>query len=664
MAKNINIPIRTTGASKASSDLNKVDRSTDGLVDTVKGLGIAFIAIQSLKFFQDLAERAGRIDTVTTALDNLTGSAEGTANFVNKMGDAVKGTVSDMDLMLFASKALTLGFAKTADEAANLARGAVTMGAAVGKNAKESMQDLTSLLANQSIEVMDNMGISVDVYRRRVLELNKGNSAAASQEIKLIAIREQLATGAERQANLLDTVGAANSRLSASIKNLADSFSSEFSGSVKTGSNSLTALVNALTKITPLLASMTNILTTIGISMVAIVAIKGFKNALLLNPASAELLKNISGTMKGMIAGNFAGNLSMGFRFISNNLKGLTFWLSKTQIGIAIMATSFVAASVSLLLFRDNNKKLNNTLATTNELLSDINIKNLFALELQLLGLKKRREELLSGTGAEKFLLGGETTEQVIALDNLILKAQNFINVLRGGEPDEFSKKLVTMSADMEELTAQFRKYDIEIRNTARSLGELKEPLDEVTSGFMQTDEEFAAWLLNLRGLPPEIEPISSAMQGLTGLVGQFGDDLATATLNGSEGMKGLGDAFEATIKRMLATIAANAAILVFLNLITGGGAGFASILKASGGVGGALFGGVKFAANGMDQQVTKPTLIVAGEAGPEHVRITPQGQSQPSGRPITININGGMVDEKFVRNDLRPMLQRIDITG
>ena len=56
MAKAINIPVKTTGASKATSDLGKVDKSVDGLSTTVKGLAAAFIGVQSLRFFQDISE--------------------------------------------------------------------------------------------------------------------------------------------------------------------------------------------------------------------------------------------------------------------------------------------------------------------------------------------------------------------------------------------------------------------------------------------------------------------------------------------------------------------------------------------------------------------------------------------------------------------------------
>lgn len=56
---------------------------------------------------------------------------------------------------------------------------------------------------------------------------------------------------------------------------------------------------------------------------------------------------------------------------------------------------------------------------------------------------------------------------------------------------------------------------------------------------------------------------------------------------------------------------------------------------------------GVRFAANGFDGRVTRPTMFVAGEAGPEHVSVT------PGGRP-----GGGLVVQGGIHVDARGMTQ------
>ena len=68
----------------------------------------------------------------------------------------------------------------------------------------------------------------------------------------------------------------------------------------------------------------------------------------------------------------------------------------------------------------------------------------------------------------------------------------------------------------------------------------------------------------------------------------------------------------------------------------------------------GGLLGGVA-AANGFSGMVKKPTMFLAGEAGAEHVQVTPNGGG--SGGGITINI--GKIERTADFNQLKPMIQR-----
>ena len=63
--------------------------------------------------------------------------------------------------------------------------------------------------------------------------------------------------------------------------------------------------------------------------------------------------------------------------------------------------------------------------------------------------------------------------------------------------------------------------------------------------------------------------------------------------------------------------------------------------------------GDFKAAATGMDEVVTKPTVILAGEAGPESVQITPLEGPNVNGpqstSSVTVNISAPLVDETVV---------------
>ena len=62
-------------------------------------------------------------------------------------------------------------------------------------------------------------------------------------------------------------------------------------------------------------------------------------------------------------------------------------------------------------------------------------------------------------------------------------------------------------------------------------------------------------------------------------------------------------------------------------------------------------------AATGMDEIVSKPTMILAGEAGPESVNITPLGgggeDTATAGSPINISISGNVLSQDYVEGEL-----------
>ena len=67
----------------------------------------------------------------------------------------------------------------------------------------------------------------------------------------------------------------------------------------------------------------------------------------------------------------------------------------------------------------------------------------------------------------------------------------------------------------------------------------------------------------------------------------------------------------------------------------------------------------IEKAATGMDQIVTQPTMILAGEAGPEHIGITPlnagmnQEGPQGGGQSINVSIQGNVMTDQFVEEEL-----------
>ena len=74
----------------------------------------------------------------------------------------------------------------------------------------------------------------------------------------------------------------------------------------------------------------------------------------------------------------------------------------------------------------------------------------------------------------------------------------------------------------------------------------------------------------------------------------------------------------------------------------------------------------IKFAEFGMNEIVSQPTLIMAGEAGPERVNITPTSRSSSgqNGGGMTINFLGPVTNREFVRDTILPEIDRVQKLG
>jgi len=73
----------------------------------------------------------------------------------------------------------------------------------------------------------------------------------------------------------------------------------------------------------------------------------------------------------------------------------------------------------------------------------------------------------------------------------------------------------------------------------------------------------------------------------------------------------------------------------------------------------------IKKAQFGMDEMLSKPTLILAGEAGPERVQVTPADRpSSRGGGGMTINFLGPVTNKEFIRDTVLPEIQRVQDLG
>jgi len=201
------------------------------------------------KVTTELTGQFQRLERSTFALEGLTGSAELAADFVAQIGDATKGTISQLDATAAAARFAAMGLASTAKEAAQLAKVAVTLGAAFDKNATESIEEFTLLLANQSILRLDTFGISGARVRERIKELQKETKGLSRETAFLNAVMEESDIKLGQLEGVLETSGAEMDRLKASSSNLAAALGERLNPLVSAMATAFTQAAVALTDI-------------------------------------------------------------------------------------------------------------------------------------------------------------------------------------------------------------------------------------------------------------------------------------------------------------------------------------------------------------------------------------------------------------------------------
>jgi len=120
--------------------------------------------------------------------------------------------------------------------------------------------------------------------------------------------------------------------------------------------------------------------------------------------------------------------------------------------------------------------------------------------------------------------------------------------------------------------------------------------------------------------------------------------------------------AYMEAVARQIARIISTVPFPFNIGLAAGAGAAMSGLFDGAVGMAKKL----KFAQFGMNEMVSQPTLIMAGEAGPERVNITPASRpsSEQGGGGMTINFLGPVTNKDFVRDTIIPEIQKVSNLG
>jgi len=158
-----------------------MSKEMKGPIKALKGLGKAAIAVGKVAVTGlgaatgaalALAASSADVAQVRLAFGNLTESiGETEESMLSQLRPATMGVVSDFQLMKSGAQLISMGLVDSAESAAKMSEMAVTLGAAMGTDATESMESFALMLANQSIPRLDTFGISSGKVRTRINEL-------------------------------------------------------------------------------------------------------------------------------------------------------------------------------------------------------------------------------------------------------------------------------------------------------------------------------------------------------------------------------------------------------------------------------------------------------------------------------------------------------------
>ena len=182
------IKLILSGAKKATRDAKKFETGLQKIQKAAVMAGGSFFAAQGIiEGFKRSIELAGKFDNAATGFSKLANTVGGSAVSINKLRDAVDGTINDVDLMTMANNALALGVADSTDKLAEMFDGAQRLGKVLGLDTKNAVNSLVTGMGRQSRLMLDNLGIIVDAevaYRNFKKEMDIGTRALTEQEKK------------------------------------------------------------------------------------------------------------------------------------------------------------------------------------------------------------------------------------------------------------------------------------------------------------------------------------------------------------------------------------------------------------------------------------------------------------------------------------------------
>jgi len=218
------------GLSRAERSLGGFGKAATALMQGV-GLGAGKMLFDGIVggiqkaagVLPQLMMEGAQLQSVENTFQNLAKSIGTSADaMIRELRPAARGMVSDAELMQAANKFMSMGLAETTEEAAGLTEMATQLAVAMGKDATFGMESFALMLANQSIERLDEFGISSGRVRQRIDELMDATEDLTREDAFKMAVFEEGAKAMGRVGEQGDNAAGAIGRLRSSFENVRD----------------------------------------------------------------------------------------------------------------------------------------------------------------------------------------------------------------------------------------------------------------------------------------------------------------------------------------------------------------------------------------------------------------------------------------------------------
>ena len=221
---------------KAKVSGDKMATSIGGIQNAVNAINLDRAA-ESVRQF---GERSSDVTKVRIAFESVAAQAElSDAKILESAKEATKGLLTEHDIRLNANKALSLGVVENEQDFANLAEAAIILGQKLGVDAGQAVEDLTTGIGRQSVEILDNLGITLRaneayaIYAERIgkavkeltdvekkqafttIAIEKATEAARAQGEIIVTTNDKLAIQKNRLQDVADGYAAALGPLAA-----------------------------------------------------------------------------------------------------------------------------------------------------------------------------------------------------------------------------------------------------------------------------------------------------------------------------------------------------------------------------------------------------------------------------------------------------------------